>query len=362
MSTPDPRQASKVQHPQSTLWLLVLFAIACRQNNILAISQWIDHHAEFLLDYLGCRTQQQARLPSQATLYRFFWQLEQQRELLEGRIRQWAQVLARNQHPGLVQVSIDGKVARGSRRARAGQSAIELLSMYLTHLGVTLHQERLTGRESTQARGCLKYLRALGGFLVTGDAAYLDKHFVRAVVRSGGEYLVVVGNNAPDVLESAAWVFTLPEHSSDTRFVASEVRSGEVWTWSVRTRLASPELTNAFPGAQQFVQCQREVFTKATGEVRTETDYALTSTLLPASELAPVWRSHWAVENRSHHKRDVIFGEDACRSRKAAEVLAALRNVVLAVFHAQGERQVLERVRYLAARPQELPAFFGWPS
>lgn len=361
--TPDTRQKTKIHYPHETLWLLALFAIASGQNSILAISQWIHHNSEFLLNDLGLRTRDgQAKLPSQATLYRFFWRLEQHAPLLERRIRQWVTATTRTADPHLVHASIDGKVSRGSRRARADQRAIELLSLHLHEIGLTMHQERLTGRESTQARRCLRHLKVFAAFLVTADAAYLDAHFARAVIRAGGNYLIALSKNAPDVLENACWIFTLPQHDSDTRFTTSEVRSGEVWTWRVQARSIPAELSNAFPGCRQVVQCQREVFTKATGEVRSETKYALTSCDLPAAELAGVWRSHWGVENRSHHKRDTVFGEDACRSRRAAQVLAAFRNVVLGVFHAQGERRVLSRVRRFAARPQELPAFFGWTS
>jgi predicted transposase YbfD/YdcC len=363
IKTPDTRQKTKIHYPHETLWLLALFAIASGQNNILAISQWIHHNQEFLLEDLGLRTHDgQAKLPSQATLYRFFWRVEQQISLLESRIRQWAIATTQTADLKRVHASVDGKVSRGSRRSRAEQRAIELLSLHLHEIGLTLHQERLTGRESTQARRCMKHFREFAAFLVTADAAYLDAHFARAVTRAGGNYLIALSNNAPDVLESACWIFTLPEHERDTSFTTSEVRSGEVWSWRVQARVIPAELANAFPGCRQVVACQREVFMKATGEVRTETKYAVTSTDLPAQKLAAIWRAHWGVENRSHHKRDTVFGEDACRSRNAAQALAALRNVVLGVFHAQGERRVLMRVRRFAARPQELPAFFGWTS
>jgi predicted transposase YbfD/YdcC len=46
-------------------------------------------------------------------------------------------------------------------------------------------------------------------------------------------------------------------------------------------------------------------------------------------------RDHWAaIENGSHLRRDVTFGEDDCRvsKRGAAQVLATLRNLALGLF------------------------------
>ena len=45
-------------------------------------------------------------------------------------------------------------------------------------------------------------------------------------------------------------------------------------------------------------------------------------------------RGHWGVENRLYYVRGVTFGEDASLTRKGAapEVMAALRNLVLAIL------------------------------
>lgn len=51
-----------------------------------------------------------------------------------------------------------------------------------------------------------------------------------------------------------------------------------------------------------------------------------------ATQLLGAIRGHWdAIENGTHHRRDVTFGEDACgvSQRGAAQVLATLRNLAL---------------------------------
>jgi len=52
-------------------------------------------------------------------------------------------------------------------------------------------------------------------------------------------------------------------------------------------------------------------------------------------ELLEVIRGHWsAIENGVHHRRDVSFGEDACRvgKRQAAHALATLRNLAIGLY------------------------------
>ena len=56
---------------------------------------------------------------------------------------------------------------------------------------------------------------------------------------------------------------------------------------------------------------------------------------LTDAELIEAIRGHWdAIENGSHYRRDVSFGEDASRVRHrgAAQVMATLRNLALGVF------------------------------
>lgn len=59
---------------------------------------------------------------------------------------------------------------------------------------------------------------------------------------------------------------------------------------------------------------------------------------LTDDELMEVIRGHWsAIENGVHHRRDVSFGEDACRvaQRSAAHALATLRNLAIGLYEIQ---------------------------
>ena len=68
--------------------------------------------------------------------------------------------------------------------------------------------------------------------------------------------------------------------------------------------------------------------------------YYLLSKYLPAKRLLATVRSHWGIENRLHWVLDVVFDEDANRSRKdnAPENLAILRQLALNLIRYQPAR------------------------
>ncbi len=353
----DRRDKARCQYSFEMLFKLVLMVVGAKSENILAISQWLDDQQESLFT-LGFRDLRgQRRLPSQATLYRFFWTLEERIEDLEHHLQRWSfAVLSEVRTPGeLVCLGIDGKRVRGSKRPRQGEQARQLLSCFIHDVGLSLGQTSVQGTEAKTAQRLLSQLPGLGTlpWLFTGDAAFAERPLVETILDQRGSYLLDLKDNLADVKANAEWAFSLPSCKQDSRFETSEVRSGELWLRELETRPAPPELTNNFPAAQQFVRCVRTVIAKATGELRfQEVEYALTSTHAEAATLYKWWRGHWQIENRSHHKRDTIWKEDACRVRKAAQAFAALRNLLLSLFHLKGHKQVLRQTRRCHAQPR----------
>lgn len=73
------------------------------------------------------------------------------------------------------------------------------------------------------------------------------------------------------------------------------------------------------------------------GQTTTTVSYAVTS-LSPeradAATLLKLWRSRWAIENKTFWVRDVVFGEDRCRIRtgRAPENFSILRNAAINYF------------------------------
>jgi predicted transposase YbfD/YdcC len=77
-----------------------------------------------------------------------------------------------------------------------------------------------------------------------------------------------------------------------------------------------------------------------------------------AGRLLELVRGHWGIENRLHYVRDETLGEDRCRVRRgaAAQVLAAVRNVVVFLLGKVNPKNKAAATRRLAAHPEEAVA------
>ena len=161
---------------------LVLMAVSAKSENILAVSQWIEDHQESLFA-LGFRNRRaEKRLPSQATLYRFFWALEERIVQLEHHLSQWTfDVLDEVRVSGeMLCLGVDGKQIKGSKRQRQGEKARRLLSYFVHETGMTLKQRATNGTEGKTARQLLCSLEGLETlpWLFTGDAAFAERPLV----------------------------------------------------------------------------------------------------------------------------------------------------------------------------------------
>ena len=76
-----------------------------------------------------------------------------------------------------------------------------------------------------------------------------------------------------------------------------------------------------------------------------------------------VSRGHWGIENRVHWVRDVTFDEDRSQVRTGAapQVMAGLRNLVIALVRRAGHTNVAAALRRHTAHLPEPFALLGIP-
>ncbi len=105
-----------------------------------------------------------------------------------------------------------------------------------------------------------------------------------------------------------------------------------------RTLWASAALKGyvEWPALEQALGLEREVLTLATGPLSTQRAYGLTTLTPDQLDLRQVldrWRGQWAIENREHWGRDVVFGDAACpiHTGSLPHALAGLRHTVLSL-------------------------------
>ncbi len=116
----------------------------------------------------------------------------------------------------------------------------------------------------------------------------------------------------------------------------------------------------SWPQVQQVCRVERRRTVHRRGQVRSmvEVTYAITS--LPpdradARTLLGHLRGHWGIENKTHWVRDVTFDEDRSQIRTGAapQVMAATRNLVLALLRRAGHTNIAAALRTYAGRPAD---------
>lgn len=214
--------------------------------------------------------------------------------------------------------------------------------------------------ELSAAPGILAAL-PLRGCLVTGDALYCQRALCAQVVSARGDYLLVVKENQPGLYEDIRLLFAAPPPGEVFRVAQSCNRHGD--RTETRRLWASSALNDHldWPGVQQVAKVERVCEQK--GERTVQVRYVLTScgSGVGPHRLLRAVRGHWGIENRLHYVRDVTMGEDVSHVRTGAapEVLAALRNAVIAILRADGWQNIAAGLRYYAWHPQALYTLFG---
>jgi predicted transposase YbfD/YdcC len=237
-------------------------------------------------------------------------------------------------------LAVDGKSLRGTRkRGEASKATVHTVGLYNVTGNFMWKQQTVAGKgQERQAAMSLIEPLAFAGSVVSADALHTQPKWAQAVLDRGGDYLLIAKGNQSELRAAIALLFSQPlrpqlfpegeAHTVDKAHGRLEVRHLRV------SNELGEYLAPRWPQVAQVFQIERTITRH--GKTTHELVYGLTSLngqhISPAQLLALV-RQHWHIENRSHWRRDVTLGEDACRVTvgQVPQVLAALNNCVLAI-------------------------------
>lgn len=352
---PDFRQAQGRRYELLPVLLLACVAVLCGCRSQTAICDWGKNYGSVWLRKLGFRSD---RAPSQPTLHRILKGINHL--LVEQAFCSWSQkvlaVLAPTSSTDLEPVAIDGKTLCGS--SKQGARDAHLLSCLSHRLGIVLAQIAVDDKtnEITKVDDLLEAL-VLTGKVVTGDAMITQRAIAENILSRGGDYLLVVKDNQPQLLEDIKMSFGDEWwlRGTFTEGRLSDQHGNRVHQWQLRASNLLEGYSN-WPGLKQVLKLKREVMNKSNGEVSEETTYAITSLGRHQAgpvELIKIWREHWHIENRLHWVRDVTYDEDRSqvRSGRIPQVMAAFRNAAISLMRIMGQSNIAAACRLYAARP-----------
>jgi len=351
---PDFRSPHGKRHPLAAILALACSAMLCGYRSYTAIAEWGHHYGEHLVRALGFTR----RSPCAATLHTVLRRVD--REILEAQLGAWAEALL-GEVPGTAEVedaiAIDGKTLRGSQKQ--GAPGAHLLSALAHRVGLTLAQQAVDDKtnEIPVALELLRHL-VLEGRIVTMDALLTQRQLAEQIVAARGDYVMVVKENQPQLLDDIQTVFALAPIAGEERMAAETLALGHGRIEQRGLQTSNVLLGYSdWPGLAQVFRLKRQVILKKTGEVREEVVAGVTS-LAPeqadAARLLALVRGHWHIENQSHWVRDVTFDEDRSQVRcgNIPQVMAALRNTVIGLMRWAGHINIAAACRRFAAQPQ----------
>ncbi|MBH5373544.1 ISAs1 family transposase [Bradyrhizobium glycinis] len=232
-------------------------------------------------------------------------------------------------------VSIDGKALRGAFRRGRRAMPLHMVNVWAASTRMALAQRKAPNRN--EVAGVLQVLAQLDldGALVTADALHCRPDVAQAIRNRKGHYVLAIKSNRGRLFKAAKVLIDTarkPARASQRRISAHG-----------RTERRQAIVTPAPHFAKQYgfpavVAVGRiDSWRADTGKAAKHTArYFLASRPLPAKKLLEAVRAHWGIENNLHWVLDVLFDEDACRSRKghAAENLAAIRKLAINTLQA----------------------------
>lgn len=290
-------------------------------------------------------------IPSADTFRRVFEHLDA--EAFQSRFIEWVQTVF-TVTEGQV-IAIDGKTARGTCDAQ-GKPSLHLVSAWASANRLTLAQVNVKEKanEIVAIAQLLKLLRRKG-CIVTLDAMGCQKDILAQIRQQQADYVVTVKGNQPTLYKSLQAAFAAQDARGFSELSAhycqtDEHRHGRSETRRCWVMADATVQSLGWTDCHSLVRVQRTT-TRERGKVTAETHYYISSLPPLASLLLASIRAHWGIENSCHWVLDVVFNEDASRTRtrNADDNLALLRKIALNLVRQHPANATLKRKRYRAA-------------
>ena len=198
---PDPRKRQGRRFSLVAMLAAVVGGILTGNRDYTAIAQWLKAQEPRFWHKLGF-----TRKPPCPNAFRDLLMLLEP-EQFERALRKWMEhVIGSPPAEELQAVALDGKTLCGTLQVH--ERSVHLLSLLEHKLGCTLSQQAMD-RATNEHKAALEILETLvlKGRVITGDAMFCQRDLCQKIVDSGGDYLLVVKDNQPELKAAIAAEF-----------------------------------------------------------------------------------------------------------------------------------------------------------
>lgn len=328
----DPRIGNATRHELIDIIVIAVCAVICGADGWSDVALFGKSKQKWLKTFLELPH----GIPSHDTFGRVFARIkpeEFQRSFLD-----WVKAIQKLTRGEVI--AIDGKQLHGSQDEGNGRTAIDMVSAWATANELVLGQVKVEDK-SNEIPAIPKLLQLLDitGCLVTIDAIGTQTEIAETIIDQGGDYLLTVKENQPQLYEDLERLFTIDEQEGFTSPGYSYTRKVDNSHGRMEIRecwaISSAEYLNYLRGCDNWkglktlamIRSERRIGEKTESKTR---DY-ISSLRMEAKAFLKAKRSHWGIENCLHWVLDIAFREDMSRVRKdhAPENFAVLRHMAV---------------------------------
>jgi predicted transposase YbfD/YdcC len=309
---PDARQPGKVIYPFAEVLLLCLLAVLGGAETFVDIARFGEKKIGLLRRFRPFRD----GTPSHDHLGDIFATFDA--EEFQRRFVAWVAALTGTSADV---IAIDGKTLRRSYQKKGAKAPIHMVSAFAARQRLVLGQVKVANKSNEiVAIPALLDMLAIEGAIVTIDAMGCQRNIAAKIVGKNADYVLALKGNQSTLREDVE-VFAAEQKANgfkDTKVSRHATVDGDHGRIETRTYTAIHDVAwlqerHDWPGLRGVVMVEstREIGDK----IERETRFYITSLVWLASQLGPVIRSHWAIENSLHWVMDMVFRDDECRIR-----------------------------------------------
>jgi predicted transposase YbfD/YdcC len=310
----DFRVINRCAHDLGDILGLVLVGILADCDDFSEISDYGKLHIDFLRSKLGFSFTN--GIPSEDTIYRVLKRLKTN-ELATAYMVFLGDISLVGK-----QIAIDGKELRSTIPTDKKHALVRMVNVWIHEDGLSFGQYEVD-KKSNEITAIPALLDSLDcqGAVVTIDAMGCQKAIAQKIREQGGNYVLAVKKNQPDLYAQIEQEMTLEGKHLPT-FVQEAKQHGrkETRKITVSHHLKWIEDAALWKDLKSVIMLER---TRVIAGVVTTSKVFYISSLGDVSieNMLGYIRNHWSIENHLHWQLDVTFGEDATKLRHETAIV-----------------------------------------